>query len=192
MLFKENDMSMKMYSIEETYRLVWPDNFRHFTMDSPALSVVTDFRFTMPLVIESDTPAYDLEELMTKAHERFKLVVDSDNRFIGLVALEDLQHPDFLARIAAVYTRDSLTVSEVMRPRHTLQALDYPDLEKATIRDIIESLKDFDYHHCLVVDRGAEEVRGLVSASDIEKHLLSPTTFTKAPGFAKLYQSLNP
>ncbi len=81
-------MNLKLCGIEENYHLVWPDNCRDFAAESPALAVVTDFRFTMPRVIESDTPAYDLEELMTKAHERFKLVVDADNRF--LVSASDI------------------------------------------------------------------------------------------------------
>lgn len=183
-------MILKMRGIDETFHLAWPDNCRDFTVDSPALAVVTDFRFTLPLVIESDTPAYELEELMTKAHERFKLVVDQDNRFIGLVTLEDLQHPDFLARVAAVYTRDSLTVAEVMQARDALEALEYEDLEEASIGDIIQSLQKFDGHHCLVVDQGAGEVRGIISAIDIAKRLHAGAKFTEVRDFASLYRSL--
>jgi CBS domain containing-hemolysin-like protein len=185
-------MKLKMCDIQESYRLVWPDGCRDFTTDSPAVSVLTDFRVTVPLVIQSDTPAYDLEDVMKKTYQRFRLVVDSGDRFIGLVALEDLQHPDFLARIAAVYTREPLTVSEVMRPRHALHALDHADLKKAKVIDIIESLKNSDHHHCLVVDRAAEEIRGLISATDIAKRLRSGTRFTDAPCFAQLHRLINP
>jgi len=185
-------MKLEMCDIEESYHLVWPDGCREFTTDLPALSVMTDFRVTIPLVIQSDAPAYDLQDVMKKTYQRFKLVVDSEDRFIGLIALEDLQHPDFLARIAAVYTREPLTVSEVMRPRHTLQALEHADLKQATVIDIIESLKNFDYHHCLVIDQSAGEIRGLISATDIAKRLHSGTRFTEAPRFAQLHRLLSP
>ncbi len=184
-------MNLEICNIDETYRLVWPENCRRLTTDSPALAVFTDFRRTMPLTVEPDTPAYAVEEVMTMAHTRFRLVVDPQSGFLGVVALEDLQHPDFRARLAAIYTGDTLTVAEVMRPRHALQALNYTELEDAKIGDIIESLKDCDHHHCLVVDKAAHQIRGMISASDMAGPLQLAADSTHAPGFDQLYLALS-
>jgi hypothetical protein len=50
--------------------------------DSPCLNVFTDFKIHRPLVIESSTRAYLVEELMLKAHVRLKLVVEKDGHFL--------------------------------------------------------------------------------------------------------------
>ena len=180
-------MALEFHTAAKIDNLVWPENYREISEDSPCLDVFTDFQIHRPLVIESSTGAYLLEELMLKAHVRLKLVVDEDGHFLGVVALEDIQHPDFLMRIAAVYTRDSLMVSDVMRPKSTLNTLTFADIEQATVGEVIHFLQDYTYQHCLVIDTNSNLVRGLISVSDIARRLKIKIRVHNSPSFAELY-----
>jgi CBS domain containing-hemolysin-like protein len=185
-------MKLKFKRIDGDDHLAWPENHEEISQDSPALSVFTDFTVNQPLVLDFTTPAYEAEEFMLKAHVKLKLVVDEKNKFLGVVALEDLKHPDFLMRMAAVYNRESLTIGDVMRHRDTLEAFCYADLERATIGDVITSLQDCNRQHCLVVDKTVHQIRGLISLSDVARKLKVKIQPGHTSSFAELYVSLNP
>ena len=184
-------MKLEFNRIDESDELAWPESYQEISQDSPALSVFTDFTVNPPLIIESTTAAYEAEEFMLKAHVKLKLVVDEKNKFLGVVAMEDLKHPDLLVRIAAVYNRESLTIGNVMRPRDTLEALCYADLEQATIGDVVTSLQEYNRQHCLVVDNALHLVRGLISVSDVARKLGVKIQPGHTSSFAKLYLSLH-
>lgn len=184
-------MKLEFKRIAESDDLAWPKNYEEISQDSPALSVFTDFTVNQPLVIESTMPAYQAEEFMLKAHVKLKLVVDENKIFLGVVALEDLKHPDFLRRIAAVYNRESLTIGDVMRPRITLEALCYADLGQAAIDDVVTFLRDYKRQHCLVIDKVLHQVRGLISASDVARMLKVKIQPGHTPSFSELYISLH-
>jgi CBS domain containing-hemolysin-like protein len=180
-------MGLEFYNAAKIDNLVWPENYREISQDSPCLNVFTDFKVHRPLTIEPSTRAYLLEELMLRAHVRLKFVVDEGGDFLGVVALEDIQHPDFLMRIAAVYTRDSLMVTDVMRPKSALNTLAFADIEQATVGEVIHFLQDYTYQHCLVIDTNSNRVRGLISVSDIARRLKIKIRVHDSPSFAELY-----
>ena len=51
---------------------------------------------------------------------------------------------------------------------------------------MIETLKDYGQHHCLVMDRESHEVRGVISVSDIARELRLPLDIQGRPTFAEL------
>jgi len=183
-------MKLEFTRIDESDDLAWPKNYEEISQDSPALSVFTDFTVNPPLIIESTTPAYEAEDFMLKAHVKLKLVVDEKNRFLGVVALEDLKHPDLLVRMAAVSNRERLTIGDVMRPTDTLEALCYADLEQATIGEVVTSLREYNRQHCLVVDNALHQVRGLISVSEVARKLKVKIQPGHTSSFADLYLSL--
>ena len=180
-------MKLEFTKIEETDYLMWPKDYQEVTEASPALSVFTDFKVRRPLILEPDTPAHEAEVFMLSAHVKLKLVVSDGNHFLGVVAMKDLRHPDFLTRIAAVYNRENLKVVDIMRPRATLDALAYADLELATVGDIINSLQHYAHQHCLVVDKASHRLRGILSVSDIAKKLKIKIELQHTSSFAELH-----
>lgn len=183
-------MKLEFSRIDKSVDLAWPENHQIVSQDSSSLSIFTDFTVTRPLLIESSASAYEAEEFMLKAHVKFKLVVNEQNKFLGVVAMEDLKRPDFLVRMAAVYNRESLKISDVMRPRDTLEALSYADLEQATIGDVVTFLQEYNYQHCLVIDKAMHLIRGLISVGDIARKLNAKTHPDRPSSFAELYFSL--
>ncbi len=182
-------MTLKFYEAIDIDDLDWPDDYEEISKDSSCLHVLTDFKIQRPLIIESGIGAHVLEELMLTAHVRLKIVVDKDGHFLGVIALEDLKHPDFLSQMAAVYDEEKITVVDVMRPRSTLRALSFVDIEQATIWDVINFLQDYTYQHCLVIDTERKRLRGLISVSDVARKLKIRVRVQESPSFAQLYEA---
>ena len=178
---------LQFYDAEQVDELVWPENYQQVTEDSPALAIFTDFRTHVPLVIDSSVRALDAEQHMFEAHVRLKLVVDKNNAFMGVVALEDLDKQEIMKKVVQGHKREDLRVTDMMRPKQTLKVIDYEELKTAHVSHVIAALQKYGHQHCLVVDRVKHQIRGLVSASDIARKLKIAIAVHESPKFTELY-----
>lgn len=183
-------MKCHLYSLEPTDQLAWPDANADFSLDSPALYALTDFRYHQPHFVSADDSASAVEQAMLRAHVRLQLVVDQQQNFLGLIALEDLNSQEILKRVAAGFDRQMLSARDFMRPRNTLCALDYQELQRATVRDLVETLKDNEHQHYLVVDRNQQQIRGVISASDLARKLQLEIKIHQRSSFVEVYKAL--
>lgn len=170
--------------------LAWPQPDEEVTVNSPALDVFTDFTRTKPLVIDADTKAVDTERLMQKAHVRLKVVVDHETRFLGIISLQDLNSQQMVIKISEGEKREELCVVDFMQPRSRLKGLEFSDLSKASILEVIKALKDSPQQHCIVVDKDQRRLRGIISASDIVRKLRLPLNLLNDPSFADIYKAV--
>ena len=182
---------LTLHAVEAIDELAWPANYQEFTLRSPALHVFTDFKNLMPLVIESNTKATDVEFLMKKAHVRLKLVIDKHEKFLGLISFDSLNHQEIVKKQADGHHRDNLLISDFMIPKSQLKAIDYADIVHAKIGDIIETLKAAGQQHCLVVDREHHTIRGVLSANDIAKRLKLDIDVSTPTSFASIFEVIS-
>lgn len=180
-----------LYQLEAVDKLAHPDMANSVTLDSPALSVMTDFKYHEPLVADSHDRACDIEQSMLQAHVRMKLVIDKDDEFLGLVSLDDLNQQEILKRVAKGAHREELSAADFMRPKDSLRAFDYHELRRATIRDVVQILKDNEYQHYLVVDRKEHKIRGVISASDLARKLRLDININSRSSFINVYAALH-
>lgn len=178
---------LALYNTESVDKLVWPPENNSITLHSNALSIFTDFKQFMPLVIDSSAKAVELEDLMKKSHVRMKLVLGSDQNFIGIVALNDLSEQKILAKVTKDQPREEIPVTDFMRHRSTLKAFAFEELCNATVGDVVETLRDNHQQHCLVIDKKNHEIRGLISASDVARILRLPVDIQLQPSFVDLF-----
>lgn len=181
-----------LYPIESVDELAHPEISNSITLDSPALSVMTDFKFHEPLVAGGYDRASDIERSMVRSHVRMKLVVNDDQQFIGLISLDDLNAQEMLKRVAKGMSRDDLSAVDFMRHKNSLRALDYHELKQATVRDLVQTLKDNEHQHYLVVDRQEHKIRGVISASDLARKLHLDININSRSSFVSVYSALHP
>ncbi|MCP5330678.1 MAG: CBS domain-containing protein [Pseudomonadales bacterium] len=181
---------INLFTVNGVAHLVHPDEFHELTPMSPAMEFFTDFKKHLPLTIEGSAPAENVEHLMRKAHVKMKLVVDQDNEFIGTISLEDLDEQHFMARIAKGNPRQEIQVADLMRPKAQIMALSLPELEEASISDVIRALQLKGQQHCLVVDPSGTQIRGLISASDVARRLRIPIQIERVPTFVDIFSSI--
>jgi len=158
-------------STKDVNELTWPNTSDNTNLYSSALTVFTDFATGGPRVIESNVRADELVTLMRKEHVRMKLVVDSNNQFIGVISLEDLSEDVFIRKVADGYQRSELLVADLMRSKETLLALSYNSLKNSDIESLLFSQRNNPYQHLLVIDETTKAIRGLVSSNDVAREL---------------------
>ena len=95
--------NIELYSEEKVDTLVWPDIYRQVTEESPALSVLTDFKLNEPLVIDANAKAVAAVKMMLNADVWLKLVVDHNGAFLGIVSRDDLSEQKIMEKVAEGY-----------------------------------------------------------------------------------------
>tara|TARA_R110001606_G_scaffold280925_1_gene429676 strand:+ start:947 stop:1540 length:594 start_codon:yes stop_codon:yes gene_type:complete len=175
-------------STKDVNDLIWPATTDNINLYSPALSVFTDFQTAGPRVIESNTRADELVQLMRKEHVRMKIVVDADNHFIGVISLEDLSEDIFIKQVANGFQRSELMVADLMRAKEVLLALSYTSLKNSDIESLLFSQRNNKLQHLLVIDEATKAIRGLISSNDVARQLRLDIDVAFS-SFSQTYQS---
>lgn len=182
---------LPLHAMTSADHLVSPEEYADVGLDSPALSLFTDFRRHEPFVIDGWTSAVEAERFMRQSHTRLRLVVDHQGEFIGTVTLDDLSERRLIQRVAAGESRYDIRVMDLMTHRHQLRAMAYRDLTQARVRDVIDTLSQRGERHCLVLDVHDHAIRGLIAASDVARRLHMDLRLDPAPTFARIFAVLN-
>lgn len=175
-------------STKDVNNLIWPATTEDINIYSSALSVFTDFTAAGPRVIESSTRADELVQLMKKEHVRMKIVVDTDNHFIGVISLDDLSEDVFIKQVANGFKRSELMVADLMRAKEGLLALSYTSLKNSDIESLLFSQRHNLLQHLLVIDEDTKAIRGVISSNDVVRQLRLDVDVAFS-SFAYTYQS---
>ncbi|APZ44159.1 CBS domain-containing protein [Acidihalobacter ferrooxydans] len=151
------------------------------TLDSPALKVMTDLKRVKVVTTSPQVSLNNVHEHMIHNGVRMVLVTDAQQHVIGLLTATDLLGPrPLLVSRENSIPHDQLRVEHIMTPARKVQALKYSDVTHADVGEIVNTLRDAERQHALVIDSDGdgERVRGIFSISQIERQLgthLEPT-----------------
>lgn len=164
-------------------------------LDDPAALVMTDFRKVRALTIQATASMQNALNKMIANNVRLLLVVDIRNDVMGLITSTDIEGEKPLRIIQERrIARSEILVGDVMTPRERLEAVDMDDLLLARVGHVVATLKAVGRRHALIVDtddNGVQRVRGLFSASQIERQLdVSIETTEIARSFAQVGELL--
>ncbi len=170
------------------------------TLESPALDSMTDLRRTTAVVVRAGDSVAHARERMRNRGVRMLFCVDITGRIEGLVTLNDMlgERPVLAARQNAVPVSE-LLVRDIMTPRTRLEAFRIEDVLHARVGHVLASLRGSGRQHALVVEvlsDGAQAVRGVFSATQIERQLgpvagVQPQPLEVARTFAEIEASLS-
>ena len=156
---------------------------------SPAVEVMTDFKYVRPRTTESDTPIDEALEAMKRVGIRLLLVEDGDRNILGIISSYDIQgeKPIKLVQENRV-SRSQISVSDIMTPYQNIEALHMLSVRNAQVGHIVATLRALGQRHLLVVQSadengepedeslpsigaGKQMVRGLFSSAQIGRQL---------------------
>ncbi len=163
--------NLQLFDLDLIDTIVSPEDFTLTSLMSPAINIFTDFKEFKALVTEEHTSAVDVLALMLTAHVRMTMILSKKNDFLGIISTNELSEQSIVAEVGKGISRSEVLVKDLMIPRYKLYALDYKELESATVNDVVTALKNYGLRHCLVVDRGNHHIRGVISSSDIARKL---------------------
>lgn len=165
------------------------------TFADMAETVLTDFKYTRPFSIGATATIDQINDKMIACGVRMLFVTEADSVLQGLVT-----HTDIFGEKPVRYiqehggSREEILAQDIMTPLAMLEALHRDDIMKASVGDIVETIKTAGRQHMLVIDTlddGIQVITGLFSSTHIEKLLgmkieLSP----RANTFADLERAL--
>ncbi|ARD21686.1 CBS domain-containing protein [Shewanella japonica] len=182
--------NLELFSTASIDHLLWSTSTDSPSLDSPALDVFTDFDVARPIVVDASTSAVATAIIMEQTHAFMRLVVDKNNKFLGVITLQELSdHNLFVTAKKLDLTVDELLVTEVMVPREELQAFDYQQISTAKVSDIVRLLQQNNLHHMLVIDHELHHIRGLIAASDLARKLNMPIEIHQRPSFSQIFSN---
>jgi CBS domain-containing protein len=164
-------------------------------LDDPAALVMTDFKKVRALTIQATASMQNAHNKMIANNVRLLLVVDVRNDVVGLITSTDIEGEKPLRIIQERrIARSEIQVGDVMTPRERLEAVDMDDLLLARVGHVVATLKAVGRRHALIVDtddNGVQRVRGLFSATQVERQLgISIETTEIARSFAQVGELL--
>lgn len=184
--------SLQLFPIEPIDRLHKPSEPTTLSMSSAALEIFTDFAKHQPLVLEAGATALEATEQMKKTHVNMKLIVDPEDRLVGILTSDDLAQQRVMQQVATIgQPRTEITVETLMRPVSRLFALDYEQLCNATVEHVVEMLQHEGLPYCLVVEHGAHQIRGVISARDIARRLHISLPISERLSFVDIFTAIN-
>lgn len=162
----------------------------HIKRDSPATSIMTDLKHATAYSISAGATISQANQKMILCGVRLLFVTDLEDQLTGLITTTDLfgERPLIYLREHGG-DRNSIFVRDIMTPRDTIDAVNYGDVVRACVGDIMETLCQANRQHILVVDNDA--IRGLFSATDIARSVGEDIIINgRADNFAELNNAL--
>lgn len=149
---------------------------RHVTPESPAVEVMTDLYKTSPVTVMPYVTIEGANRKMIDHGVRLLFVTNDEREILGIITATDVLGEKPMKHLQREGgTRGDVLVQDIMTPRDALEVLDFRDVAKAKVGDIVATLKEAGRQHTLVVERNghAEQplVRGLFSSTRIGRQL---------------------
>ena len=149
---------------------------------SPAIEVMTDLTRVKAVTIPPAASVDEANQAMIRHGVRSLFVVGEADAILGIVTSIDIlgEKPVQVAHELGLGHAEVL-VHQVMTPAAQLEAIELPDVRRARVGDIVETLKRSDRQHALVIDGGSTEsasaertVHGIFSLTQIARQLGLP------------------
>jgi len=144
-------------------------------IDSQATTAMTSFEFVHPVTIGADVPIDVALQKMKTAGVRLLLVTNDDDQIIGLVTSHDIMGEKPITILEQTRAqRSDITVSTIMTPQQDIEVLNMMSVRNAQVGHIVETLRQLERQHILVVEVADDETQhvvGMFSTSQISKLL---------------------
>ena len=146
------------------------------TLESPAIMTMTDLRQVGALTIEPNVSIEWALKRMREGGVRLLLVINHDDDVVGLITATDIQGEKPLRLLQNLHLRHAeIPVRDIMTPRDRLEFISMEDVLKASVGNVLETLRRIGRRHALVYDRdhqsGRAAIRGIFSATRLSGQL---------------------
>ncbi len=162
------------------------------TLESPGVSVLTDLTQVRAATVPPGAALSHAELMMIHQGVRLLFVVTRMPDVDGVVTSADLQSEKPLRLVSQRLMKfDDLCVADVMTPLPDIDALDFADLHRATVAQVIAALLKTGRAHMLVIESasasGPRRIRGVISKTQIERQIGAQIPVTgMATSFAEM------
>ncbi|BDF96228.1 MULTISPECIES: CBS domain-containing protein [Pseudoalteromonas] len=156
--------------LSHTYRETQP----LIDLTSPALTMVNNFTQKDPLRAHYETTIVDALKQITSQHTGFILVIDDQEKLLGIASSADLQSSKVMILAQRLnISRAEISLRHVMTPLSHLTGVSMQSLSYACVGDALQTMEQAGVMFLLVTSVH-NEICGLISAREIAKTLQIP------------------
>jgi CBS domain-containing protein len=160
-VMKKSHGKIAVKNLSDTCSLASPEPWSEaYELDSPATSLMVDFKKTRAITAGSYLTVNDALELMRSNKIRALMVIDSKGAFAGLISAMDLmgRKPMAYANEAGI-PRSEVQVKDIMLAKTRLTAIARSDVESATLGEVLQVLVSLKEQHLLVVEGSGDDMQ---------------------------------
>ena len=179
----------------DRYTLPLPTAQASVGLDSPATEVMTDLRRVSAVTIDRSVSIDDANRTMIDHGVRALFVVDGVRQVFGIITSTDVlgEKPVRFAQEHGI-RHGEVVVRDIMTPSDRLEILDFHNVQRARVGDVIATLRAAGRQHALVVETnrqvpdGEQTILGIFSLTQIARQLGIPPqpTHDMARTFAEI------
>ncbi|WP_404342089.1 CBS domain-containing protein [Pseudoalteromonas mariniglutinosa] len=160
-------------------------------LNSPALEVVNNFTQHDPLRAHYETSIVDALAQTRRRCSNFILVVDHEEKLLGLVSSADLQSAKILSLAQRLnIPRHEVSLRDVMTPLSSLAGIGMQSLSYACIGDALQTMEHQGVMFLLATNAD-KKICGLISAREIARKLQIPVNISPiAHTFSEVMQQI--
>lgn len=161
-------------------------------LTSPALKVLNSFTSKDPVRAHHDLSIVDALKQTSSRCSDFILVVDNDEKLIGITSSADLQSSKIMILAQRLNLhRNEVTLQHVMTPLSSLAGVSLQSISYACIGDALQTMEHQGMMFLLITS-AEHEICGLISAREIAKKLHIPVNINPiANGFSEVLQQVD-
>lgn len=177
--------------------IVYPEPDKHLALEDPATLVMVDFLKERPLVIDGGLSLAAAKGFMKSAHVSLKLVINTDNEFIGIVTLKNILGKKALAKAHDMGIElCEIKVQDIMEPVSALVSIHADTLKHAKIGDVLQTFSRTGVEYVLVIQDdeshpGKTKLRGIIAATKVAQGLnISLVSSERARSFSDIVHAV--
>ncbi len=144
------------------------------SLDDDAILLMTDFERVTPITISAALPIQVANDKMIDYGVRLLFVTDGDDIIQGLITANDILGERPIKHIQQHGGNfNEIIVSDIMTQQTELEVIDFDDLNRASVGEVVETMRAFNRQHALVIEQemGQSSIRGLLSTTRIGQQL---------------------
>jgi len=143
-------------------------------LDDPAILLMTDFERVSPITVSPTLPIHTANDRMIDYGVRLLFVTENNHTIQGLITANDILGERPIKHIQQHGGHfNEIVVSDIMTRQSQLEVIDFGDLGRASVGEIVETMRAFNRQHALVVEQEVDSIaiRGLLSTTRIGRQL---------------------
>lgn len=182
---------LNLYSTVTTDELLDDDYPSEFSWATPATEIILRFKSNSLFAIPINMPVRDVEKLLQHSRISIHPVVDIDNALVGILNKSELNNQEIIIRQAQGVELEDLSVRDFYLPKSKVMTFDIQELEKSTVSDVVQALKQVRESCAFVRDRETHKILGTISLEDIAKTLGSDILDSGANTFLEAFSIIH-
>lgn len=148
------------------------------SLEDPAIEVMTDFTKVTAISVNPCANLEQARERMISSGVQMLFVTNQYHEVLGLITVNDLSGPKPMQVLSENGGKmEDVMVRDIMTPRLKLEALEFTEIQKSRVGDLLETFKRMGRQHALVVEYDT------ASDKQIIRGVLSTTQFSKQLGY---------